>query len=90
VAELSDTLLGGGEAAAPPDGREHEGMEAVGLARRVHGVGKSNLPHSVFLRFPHDPAAASSPRRRSWAAGWIASFPHDPVRGSNAPRPPSS
>lgn len=77
-------LLRGEEVRELFDGREQEVMDMVALAYRAHGAGESALPHSTFLRFPHDsgsriialPAYVGGPMH---VAGmkWIASFPRN-------------
>jgi len=77
-------LLRGEEIRALLAGREAEVMEAVGRAYLAHGEGDSSLPHSTFLRFPHDPGSRiiGLPAYVGGAfhvAGmkWIASFPRN-------------
>lgn len=74
-------------------GREQRVMELVADAYRAHAAGRSSLPHSIFLRFPHDdlnriiglPAflGADSGNNGDGVAGmkWIASFPGNVGRG---------
>ena len=69
-------------------GRESELMDLVADVYRLHDEGATAVPHSLFLRFPHDarnriialPAFVGGDRA---AAGmkWIASFPGNLERG---------
>lgn len=75
-------LLRGEEVRELLDGREDEVMQAVAQAYRAHGTGDSDLPHSIFLRFPHDPTARVialpgfvGGDLRVAGMKWIASFP---------------
>jgi N-[(2S)-2-amino-2-carboxyethyl]-L-glutamate dehydrogenase len=77
-------LLRGEEVRELLDGREDEVMDAVAAAYRAHGVGDSDLPHSTFLRFPHDPSgrvislpAFVGGSLRVAGNKWIASFPRN-------------
>ena len=77
-------LLRGEEVRELLSGREAEVMNAVSLAYQAHGTGDSSLPHSTFLRFPHDPgsriiALPGYVGGELDVAGmkWIASFPRN-------------
>lgn len=83
--DLNDIiLLRGEEIRELLDGREKEVIEAVRLAYLAHGDGRSSLPHSTFLRFPHDPGSRIIALPAYVGDGlhvagvkWIASFPRN-------------
>lgn len=87
--ELNDILLlRGSEVRALLEGRERAVMEAVAAAYRAHGAGDSALPHSTFLRFPHQPSGRIIALPAYLGGGvhlagmkWIASFPSNLAAG---------
>jgi ornithine cyclodeaminase len=77
-------LLRGGEVRRLLAGRERQVMDAVARAYVAHGAGDSALPHSTFLRFPHDERARIIALPAYVGGGlhvagmkWIASFPRN-------------
>lgn len=69
-------------------GKELEIVHIVQKAYEAHGKGETSLPHSTFLRFPHDasnriialPAFLDGPIR-SAGVKWISSFPGNIAQG---------
>ncbi|WP_101380456.1 MULTISPECIES: 2,3-diaminopropionate biosynthesis protein SbnB [Kitasatospora] len=81
-------IVGHNEVRALLQGREQDILERIAEAYRLHDEGRSALPHSVFLRFPDQPAdrIIGLPAYLGGAepvAGmkWIASFPGNLARG---------
>jgi ornithine cyclodeaminase len=81
-------IVSGREVRALLAGRERELLTAVRDAYRAHAAGATSVPHSLFLRFPHD----SSSRIIALPAflggdapvagvKWVASFPGNLDRG---------
>lgn len=75
-------ILGGGQVRALLEGREQEIVDRVGEAYRAHADGRTAVPHSLFLRFPDDPAsriialpAYLRARREMAGVKWVSSFP---------------
>ncbi|MGW1984910.1 2,3-diaminopropionate biosynthesis protein SbnB [Streptomyces collinus] len=48
-------ILTAGQVREVLDGAEHQVVEAVSRAYRLHAAGRTVLPHSLFLRFPEQP-----------------------------------
>ncbi|MBC6450165.1 2,3-diaminopropionate biosynthesis protein SbnB [Actinokineospora xionganensis] len=71
------------------DGNEHAVLDAVRSAYRGHELGRSALPHSVFLRFPDDarnriiglPAYLGGDDGGVAGMKWVASFPGNVAAG---------
>jgi 2,3-diaminopropionate biosynthesis protein SbnB len=81
-------LLRGTEVRALLQGQEQAVMDAVAAAYRVHGAGDSALPHSTFLRFPHQATSRIIALPAYLGGGvhlagmkWIASFPPNLAAG---------
>lgn len=81
-------VLTGDQVRAALAGRENEIMDIVAEAYRLHERGESNLPHSIFLRFPGRkreriiglPAYLGGGVERA-GFKWIASFPENVHQG---------
>lgn len=81
-------IVGHNEVRALLESRERDTLDLIAEAYRLHDEGRSAVPHSVFLRFPEEPAnrviglpaylGGSEP-----VAGikWIASFPSNVAHG---------
>ncbi|MFC8175196.1 2,3-diaminopropionate biosynthesis protein SbnB [Streptomyces sp. NPDC057325] len=76
------------------DGAEHQVVEAVSRAYRLHAAGRTAVPHSLFLRFPEEarnriialPAylgntGVSGEREPVAGIKWISSFPGNLASG---------
>lgn len=81
-------VIGGPEIDELLTGQEEAILDAVSYAYQVHEQGQSSLPHSLFLRFPHDPksriiALPAYLGGEADVAGmkWIASFPDNLDKG---------
>lgn len=82
-------ILGNTTVHAVLDGREDVVLEAVRTAYLCHGEGRTQLPHSVFLRFPDQPRdriiglpAFVDGQRPAAGIKWIASFPGNVASGT--------
>ena len=83
-------ILKGDEIDAALQGREQEIIDTVEAAYKVHAVGDSSLPNSLFLRFPNDDrnriiALPAFLGRQFNVAGmkWVSSFPGNLDKGLN-------
>jgi N-[(2S)-2-amino-2-carboxyethyl]-L-glutamate dehydrogenase len=88
VAAAPVLILGGAQVRALLEGREQDIVERVGQAYRAHADGRTSVPHSLFLRFPEDPAsriialpAYLRAEREMAGVKWVSSFPANVRRG---------
>ncbi|MFV2103019.1 2,3-diaminopropionate biosynthesis protein SbnB [Micromonospora sp. LOL_024] len=81
-------IVGAGEVRAVLDGGEREVVAAVDAAYRAHASGRTQVPQSVFLRFPHGereriialPAFLGG-ETPTCGVKWVSSFPGNLGRG---------
>lgn len=81
-------ILGADEVRATLDGAERDVLSAVREAYELHALGRTAVPHSVFLRFPADdrnriialPAYLGTEPPVS-GVKWVSSFPGNVARG---------
>jgi len=81
-------ILGAGEVRAALDGAQRDVLSAVREAYELHALGRTAVPHSVFLRFPADernriialPAYLGTEPPVS-GVKWVSSFPGNVPRG---------
>lgn len=81
-------ILGAGEVRTILDGAELDVLAAVREAYELHALGRTAVPHSVFLRFPADDrnriiALPAYLGRETPVSGvkWVSSFPGNVARG---------
>lgn len=81
-------ILGAGDVRAVLDGAEQDVLSVVREAYTLHALGRTSVPHSVFLRFPADdhnriialPAYLGTEPPVS-GVKWVSSFPDNVPRG---------
>ena len=83
-------ILKGQEILSILNGKEKELIDTVRRAYEIHGSGDSSLPHSLFLRFPHEErnriiALPAYLGGEFGVAGmkWVSSFPGNLDRGQD-------
>jgi 2,3-diaminopropionate biosynthesis protein SbnB len=81
-------ILGAGEVRAVLDGAQHAVLAAVRRAYELHALGRTSVPHSVFLRFPDAErdriiALPAYVGDDTPVAGvkWVSSFPGNVAQG---------